>query len=213
MQINHKSRFIYFSIPKTGSESVRKLLSPIGEENIVHFPQITNNRPFYSHMRPVEVQSVFSKRGLNFEAYSSVATVRNPWARLASLYHMTCRNWGDRWQVSFEDWVENLDPTGRSTADMPEKWYAHGTMSMSQFLSNNDGCLLVNKIYRIEDQGDALYRMLAARFNGHILRDAIPHRNKADKTYNWRTMYSRRTQKIVAILYADDIERFEYNFS
>lgn len=86
-------------------------------------------------------------KGWNFDGYYKFATVRNPLARLASLYNMTRRNWGEQWDVSFSEWIKSLDPTGRSTSNMSEKWYAHGTMSMVKFLSGQNGNILVDTVF------------------------------------------------------------------
>jgi len=212
MRISHKSHLIYFSIPKTGSESVREFLDPISEEKIVHFTEISESTPFYSHMRPCEVKNVFFKKGWNFDVYMRVATVRNPWARLASLYKMMCRNWGDRWQGTFAEWVYGLDPTGRSTNHMPEKWYAHGLMSMTNFLSDKNGELMVDRIFRIEDQTTDFHTLLITRAGAPLNEQRLMHTNQAEQSYEWQTMYSKETQAHVAELYADDIARFGYTF-
>src|SRR6056297_1670315 len=212
MRICHRSRIIYFSIPKTGSESVRSLLDDINEEKIVTFPEINSRNQFYSHMRPHEVQTVFLKKGWDFEKYFKIATVRNPWSRLASLYKMVCRNRGDQWQGAFSDWIQTLDPTGRSTSHMPEKWYAHGTMSMINFLSDPEGQLLADQVFRVEDQSEALYETVATHVGEDVTEQGLAHTNKADHPYDWQKMYSPQDRGKVAELYADDIERFGYAF-
>ena len=58
MRISHAGRFVFYSIPKTGSESVRRWLDPVSDEVIGTFRQVCDDRPFYSHMRPVEVHEV-----------------------------------------------------------------------------------------------------------------------------------------------------------
>lgn len=212
MRISHRFRLVYFSIPKTGSESVRALLDPVSDEKIVTFPDVDERTPFHSHMRPYDVRTVFCKKGWEFDAYLKIATVRNPWARLASLYRMMCRNRGDQWKGTFSDWIQTLDPTGRSTSHMPEKWYAHGTMSMTNFLSDPEGQLLVDQVFRVEDQSAALSEMIATRVGEDLVEQGLAHRNKAEHPYNWQTMYSVQDQNRVADLYSDDVERFGYAF-
>jgi len=212
MRISHKFQFIYFSIPKTGSESIRKFLDPISDQKIVQFPEIDNNNPYYSHMRPCEIQSVFQSRDLNYNLYTRLATVRNPWARIASLYKMTQRNWGDQLRLSFSEWIHTLDPTGNSTAHMPEKWYAHGVMSMKHFLTDQKGQIMVDKVFRIEDQTDELFEAFSLMTSGRFLNQKLFHMNKADQAYDWRSMYCQEAKKRVGDLYAEDIDLFKYMF-
>jgi hypothetical protein len=212
MRISHTLRIVYFSIPKTGSETIRNLLDPVSDEEIVRFPEINEKAPFYSHMRPCAARNTFNHKGWDFNDYHRFATVRNPWARLASLYKMTCRNWGQQWNISFSKWIEALDPSGHSTADMPEKWYAHGTMSMVKFLSDQNGNLLVNRVFRIEDQAEALYTDICARVGLVRIQHGLGHKNRASRPYDWRAMYSLADRRIISDLYADDIEHFGYSY-
>jgi len=212
MRISHEFKLIYFSIPKTGSEAIRSLLDPVSEEDIVTFPDVCEMTPFHSHMRPYDTRHVFASRGWPFERYLRFATVRNPWARLASLYKMVCRNCGDQWGGSFSDWVQKLDPTGLSTANMPAKWYAHGTMSMTTFLSDPEGRSLVDQVYRVEDQTEVLHDMITARVGADRVEQRVEHKNKAERPYDWRSMYSTDSRDRIAELYADDIGRFGYTF-
>jgi hypothetical protein len=125
----------------------------LNEAPVLKFPQITPEHPFYSHIRPVEDRAALAAQGYDYDSYFSFATVRNPWARLASLYRMTRRNRDFRPAPSaFPDWLRGLDPTGAADSSRPEKWYAHGVMSMSSFLADATGQALVSRVYRIEDQ-------------------------------------------------------------
>lgn len=89
MRISHKYKFIFFANPKTGSETVRKILDPYSDiKSDFDYPKITTQNPFYSHMPPKEVKVLFQERELNFDKYYKFTLVRNPWSRLVSLYEM-----------------------------------------------------------------------------------------------------------------------------
>jgi hypothetical protein len=92
MVISHTYKFIFFSNPKTGSESVREVLSPHAEEEIVSYQEVNEMRPFYSHMSPLEVKREFESRGLNYDEYYRFIFIRNPFERLVSLYEMIYRH-------------------------------------------------------------------------------------------------------------------------
>ncbi len=55
MRISHRHRFVFFSNPKTGSESVRSLLDPYSDICGVPMWEMTAENPFYSHISPREV--------------------------------------------------------------------------------------------------------------------------------------------------------------
>jgi|GEM_PF-952826 len=92
MIISHKYKFIFFSNPKTGSESVREVLGPFGDEEIVSYQAVNPSQPFYSHMPPKEVKTIFESRGINYDEYFKFVFTRNPFEKLVSLYEMIYRN-------------------------------------------------------------------------------------------------------------------------
>ncbi|MEO0437712.1 MAG: sulfotransferase family 2 domain-containing protein [Pseudomonadota bacterium] len=92
MVISHKHKFIFFSNPKTGSEWIRLLLQDLQEEEVRTFRERSHEYAFYSHMRPVEARAAFRKLELEFDDYYRFVCIRNPWARLVSLYEMIRQN-------------------------------------------------------------------------------------------------------------------------
>lgn len=211
MRISHGKRFIYFSIPKTASESVRAFLDPHSDETVVKFDQTTPQNPFYSHMRPLEARDVFSARGYCFKDYFRFVTVRNPWARLASFYQMMNRNRAFRWTGTYAEWLTTLDPA-RPAGDMPQRWYAYGMMSVDAFVSDAAGKLLVDAAYRIEDELPRMCADLSERLGQRIDMAALGQVNRAPRSYDWRDMYGPEERALVARLYADEIEQFSYDF-
>lgn len=89
MRISHKYKFIFFANPKTGSESVREILAPYSDIRAEYDgPIVSESNPFYNHMPPLELKNIFLAKGLNYDGYFKFTMVRNPWARLVSLYEM-----------------------------------------------------------------------------------------------------------------------------
>jgi hypothetical protein len=72
--INHKLKFIFVEIPKTGTTTIRS--------TIEGWP--------HSHMNIVELQNLLTEQ--QFKEYFKFAYVRNPWDRTVSLYHYIRRN-------------------------------------------------------------------------------------------------------------------------
>ena len=190
---------------------MRAALDPVSEVEIRKYPQTTPEHPFYSHMRPVELRAALQAQGRDPDRYVCWATVRNPLARIASLFMMARRNGPLRKDTDFGDWVATLDPTGAQDGGIAEKWYAHGVMSMSCFLSDAHGAFLAERVFRIEDQVPGLQSWAQARL-GLRIGDAagLPRVNAAPKPYDWRALYAAApgAESHVKRLYAEDFERF-----
>ena len=60
-RISHTHKFIYFAFPKTGSESVRKILDPYSDIKAVTRSHVTKDNPFYTHITPEETKKIFFK--------------------------------------------------------------------------------------------------------------------------------------------------------
>ncbi len=88
MRLSKKHQFIFFANPKTGSDSIRALLDPFSDVKSVTYREITDENPFYSHIRPVEVKAILDRWGWNYDEYFRFTFVRNPWGKLVSLYEM-----------------------------------------------------------------------------------------------------------------------------
>lgn len=213
MRISHHYGFIYFSQPKTGSESMRAFLDPHSDVKIVKYPERDADHPWYSHMTPLEAQAELAGRGLDDGGYFRFMTVRNPWARLASFFQMMNRNPDFRWREGFGDWLRTIDPSGASVCHVSQKWYAHGMMSVRAFAGDAAGNLLVDAAFRIEDQLPDLCAALAAHGGPRLAPGEVAHTNAAPRRYDWRDMYSAADKAHVATLYGDEIEMFSYRFS
>ena len=162
MRISHLHRFVFFASPKTGSRSVRKLLDAYSEIHGRPAHEVTEDFPFYNHMRPVELRDVFASRGWDFNGYFKFVMVRNPWSRLVSLYEMFAFREGG--QLSrlrmrstrhqrFRAWVRTLDPErGRGAAPGLEKGVIRfGALSFVGFTGDEDGRPLVDEVIKLEE--------------------------------------------------------------
>ena len=151
MIISHQYKLVFFSNPKTGSESIRKFLSPISEERIVVFRRVTEEHPFYSHITPLETKTVFEKRGWGFNNYNRLVFTRNPFSRVLSLFKMMTR--GHSFDVNiFNRWVSTIDNKGAGRGgNNLDRWLKYGTYSIYNFISDRKGVPLTTRIIRLED--------------------------------------------------------------
>jgi hypothetical protein len=214
MIISHTHKFVFFSFPKAGSESVRALLAPYNEERIRPWLE-HQGRGFYPHMPPRDVAVMFARRGWDFDSYRRITCIRNPYARLVSLYRMICRVdgvWKFRArcgvQPGFNRWVLSTRPGGRGGGGRPyQRWRRYGTWSVEQWISDAAGVPLVTGIVRLEDlaQGPApLLDLLGLPVAPLPVRNCRPPVDPA-------TWFSAPALRVMAHRYAGEIREFGYS--
>lgn len=217
MIISHTHRFIFFSNPKTGSESVRALLAPLNEEPIGAWRDRTTQHPFYAHMSPAEAQLSFADKRWPFEAYRRITCVRNPYPRLVSLYRMIAEVDGV-WklrrrlglgQTSFPRWLQEVQPDGSGGGGrMHQRWRRFGAWSARTWTTDTKGNRLVTDILRLEHLDTELSALLADM--NLPVHDPLPRKNIRPPT-DWTRWYSPHTRALVAGRYAWDLKRFDYS--
>jgi hypothetical protein len=232
LRISHRYRFVFFSNPKTGSESVRLMLDEYSDIKCVRLSERTPDFPFYDHMTPLELRAEFDKRGWDFEGYYRFTFVRNPWARLVSVYAAILdrglagrlrdtANLLSRWTfgrdraadvAGFRRWVRTVETSGRGGGGKPHhRFRRKGTWSIAAFVGDGEGDELVNEVIRLEDAAErlpALARQLGLPDPDRI---SLPHVN-VHRHPRYVSFYDDDTAGHVARLYADDIARFGYRF-
>ncbi|MEM1180509.1 MAG: sulfotransferase family 2 domain-containing protein [Acidobacteriota bacterium] len=207
MRISHRYRFIFFSFPKTASSTVRHFLDPYCDVRPVRrLVDVTDDNPFHPHMRPERARDVFDRLGWDFGGYTRFTCVRNPWARLVSLYHHIRR---EETPPPFRDWLLSL------TADDPSEkrlWRRYGSWPLEDFIEDRDGNILVDQVLRTEDLDTQLIPFLKSLgvpiADGH----AVPRRNASGRGADHRSFYTPSSAGLVRKLYPREIERFGYRF-
>lgn len=232
MRISHQHKFAFFSNPKTGSESVRAMLGPFSDVDNVTWETRTPENPFYAHIRPVEMRDLFAERGWVFEDYYRFTFVRNPWARLVSLYEMIH---GFKRKASamsklasrasalvagrtpepsvpgFRAWLRTVRADGEGGGGAEhERWRRYGTYSVAAYAGDEQGKLLVDDVFRLEDMDEAVPRIIA-RLNLPTERQSAPRVNTRRHAH-YTSYYDSESQALVAQLYAADIEQFAYRY-
>lgn len=232
VRISHRHHFIFFSNPKTGSESVRLMLDPYSDILCRRPSECTPDFPFYDHMLPVELREVFRQRGWDFDRYYKFVFVRNPWARLVSVYAAIldrgfagrvrdARNVLSRWLrgrdlapdvVGFREWVRTIETSGRGGGGKPHhRFRQKGTWSIAAFAGDGQGRELVDEVIRLEDAPRRLPELAARLGLPDADRIRLPHVN-VHRHPKYVRYYDDATAAHVATLYAEDIARFGYRF-
>lgn len=211
-RISHKHKFIFFAFPKTGSDCVRKILAPYSDVICTVFTKTTDKNPFYSHITPTETRDIFESKGWKFDEYFKFVFVRNPFARVVSLYNMIAKD------QDFKEWLKTLKNKGDGGCLNPNhKWKIYGAYSLINFISDKSGCVLVDKIIKLEDIDKVLPKMLFKKFGIRIKK--IPKTNqgkyksqKKTSDRKYRKYYDDESRKIVENLYSYELDTFNYEF-
>ena len=132
------------------------------------------------------------------------ALVRNPYTRLASLYHYRLEKGIGGPEIGFADWVDAVFARG-------DPRYAHSPAMLRpchDWLVDGRGRLAVREVVRLED--------LAARWPGICARlgvDAtLERRNAGHGTRDCARLYPPPLRAVVEDVFAADFEAFGYRF-
>ena len=191
---------------------MRQFLDPWSDVRpVLNHQQVTEANPFYPHMRPAEVRPLFHRFGWDFEGYSKFVFVRNPWARLVSLYEHVQRATGQ--ELVFADWLFSIKPSGEGGGGEPwERWRRYGAYSIEHFIKDESGNVLVDRVLRLEDLDRALTPYLRAL--GLPVAETMPisHKNRRRAERHYSDYYTDDTATHVADLYRYDIVHYDYAF-
>jgi sulfotransferase famil protein len=213
MIISHSHRLIFFSNPKTGSESLRQVLEPLAEEIVLPYRQTSRAQPFYPHMPPGALRREFIRRGWEFARYRRLTCVRDPFARLVSLYEMIRAV--DRLHRlglpmrKFPRWLAGTRPGGRGGGGWRhQRWRQYGSWSIGNWAYRRDGTPLVDYIIRLEDLTQD-WPALARKLDLPDLPALGHHNRRLNRDY--RSYYSPATLRLVNRRYAFDLTHFNYS--
>ncbi len=197
MRICHEHKIVFFSNPKTGSSTVRKFLDPFSDQ----VPGGFRSGSDYPHLRAEEARSCFEKEGWDFGGYSRFVCVRNPWARLLSLYHYVLRKTA---LPPFTDWIAGL-----GNREQPDTF---GSASLEGFIKDGQGNVLVDRVLRTEDLDQELVPYLHALGLPISPDIELPRHNATGIGSGYVKHYSRANAELVRDLYQYEIMHYGYRF-
>jgi hypothetical protein len=231
MRISHRYKFIFFSNPKTGSETVREILNPYSDVLSVHYKKRTNNEPFYSHITPSEVKRIFQEKELPYDEYFKFTFVRNPWARLVSLYEMIYgtrkkKNVNNKYKVEFKvlykkvfvkkpdfkTWLLTIHNNDIGAGGKEwERWRKYGSYSINNYIMDSEKNILVDKVIKLEDLQKELIPTLVNLGLPQVNSIKLPKINSGNHQ-KYTLYYDQESIDRVRYLYKYDIENFNYHF-
>ena len=183
MRISHKHKFVFISVPKTGSTSVRSIIDPYSDILSVN----DKNSPYKHHTTALNLKKHFESKGWDWSGYYKFSVVRNPWERRVS-------SWAYRLKKGQHNYTEFKDFTRHYPAVPQFSW-----------LSDQDGNFLMDYVFKLEDPDgmDKVFNKLK------ISKVKLPHKNRNGHKH-YTEYYDEETKQIIAEKYAKDIEYFGY---
>jgi len=188
--IDHKHKFIFVHVSKTGGTSIEHALNPNVSLDYSNNSHTTGNTSFKDkHWSPLQYKKEYPTE---YESYFKFAFVRNPWDRLVSNY---------KWLVfigkihtSFEDWI--IDPT-----------WGFNAYLYTKMLHDNNGNMIdfVGKFENLQEDFNTVCNKIG------LTQRELPHKNKTNHKH-YTEYYNNETRQLVAEKYAKDIEYFDYKF-
>ena len=217
MLLNHRYKFLYIHIAKTGGTSVRAVLNKLRWQDPMYylmFPchKLSNMSGHITGTKfPRHSGAIAAKEMLPdafFHQLYKFAFVRNPWDLHVSSYHHIQRE-----KPALLDGIRNFKEFIKYKFDPARPYIFHfdiATKLQSDHLVDLDGNVIVDYIGR--------YETLAEDFNvisQHcgMKNVCLPHKRKAlDRQKDYRSYYDDASIAAVAKHYQRDVELLNYQF-
>lgn len=216
MLLCHRYRFLFVHVAKTGGSSIRRALRPYRRGHPYaalqffnrRFSRLTHHRlgcQFPRHARIVAAEEMLPHDF--FEQLYKFGFVRNPWDLQVSSYHHLRRERPEllRGRKDFEVFL-------RWKLDAQRLYQYHLDTSIeiqANYLKGGSGELAVNfvgRYERLQEDFDTVCETVGIR------PFRLPHRRRATDRTAYREYYTAETRALVARHFAEDIERFGYEF-
>ena len=181
--INHKDRYIFIHIPRTGGTSIEYVLN-----NNKSIPIPTSEL----HWKYIDYINNFN----NIEKYYIFSVIRNPWDRLLSIYNEPNNPFKIE-DKTFNDWISNFLDIGPRNILVNQYEYL--------IYMENSYINYICKFEKLEEDFNKVCDILK------IKNKKLPHINKTNHIH-YTDAYTDKTINIVKNLYFKDIEYFEYKF-
>ena len=190
------SKFIFIRVPKTGSDSLYKMLPP------------SNNPTESGGHESIQKHQQYLKN--TFSSYYSFGFVRNPWDRAVSLYEYCLETYlADRYKDivnfdSFKTFIEtscNPDHTGKNRFTSIHMKPQYDYLSIQNRLAVD----FVGRFETLEEDTKNVFNSI-----GVEMPETFLHTHKTKSRPHYSEYYNDRLQKLVGKQFALDVTNFEY---
>ena len=225
MLVSHSHKLIFFANRKCGSTSVKRAMEQTEDISWDHTIE-------YNHCGLQRAERKFKRWGWDFDAYTKVTTIRNPWSRVKSFYTFGKYGNGNIWQALYKDFPEFNDfvfalpafvqntlwyplPVTKRVGDTDMKF----SMSIDAFGTNAAGEMAMDHVVPMENlQGrfEDLMRSVGVTLkvgHHHKTKDfAAKFKKDYDEPSDYRLMYNDKSAEIVVEIFSADIKLGNYTF-
>lgn len=216
MLISHRHRFAFIHVPKTGGSSINVALGRWADRADHYWANrwlarigihVNHYAPYRARKFRVHTSAETLRANLPRGVYDDLFTfafVRNPWDLLVSYYHFL---------RDAEDHASHASHRRQRASRLPDfEAYVRyeirrGKLSQTQMVADRRGRLLVDFLGR--------YESLATDFGQVCHRldiDATLGRVNSSRRRDYRDYYTDRLAAVVRDHFAEDVERFGYEF-
>jgi hypothetical protein len=208
MLISHKHKFVFISIPKTGSTSVRNSLSQYGDV----FSSSDTKSPLYLHIKAKDLKKYFIENKWNWNEYYKFAFVRNPWDSIISQYYYKL-NFINREKLDLpynKNFMINCKLLKRKCKNFHEAVQLNLLTFENQvsWTIDDEGKNLINFIGRFENINQD-FETICQQIG--LPETKLKHQNKTEHL-NYCEYYDEKSIEIVRKNLKEDIEAFNYAF-
>ncbi len=184
MILSDSAKVLFLHVPRTGGSTITKILFDglPDTKRVLSQHASTRTAPF----------SFFDQ----YSDYLKFTFVRNPWERIISWYSLLRETQEEKMKaiVSIEEFIETIKNYF---------WF-----NQLDYLTDEDGHLVVDKIGRYEDYENELTQILN---DLNIPFRGIPRLNSTLQR-DYRSLYTEKSKKIVEEYCYKDIDYFSYRF-
>ena len=217
MIISPKYKFVFCHVPKAGGTSISFALKGYGlscRMTDLNCRSSEEEKSPHSFLKDLKESNILSQE--DFNSYFKFCFIRNPWARLVSLY---AYQRSDRWQLlhperrgaliwSFKDWVK---------AVIAPKRDGHCWAQQFQWVKDEDGNILADKIYKFENLHNGFDEIrrklnLPEPKGDCSIEDTYLHEFNSGQHDHYSKYYDDETRELVGKHAREEIDYFDYSF-
>ena len=194
------TKVIFYRIPKNASTSI---YSHLGNSNERVDQNIYKNIFDASHLKPKELRGLIL--GDCVSEYFSFCVVRNPWDRALSMYKHAILNklsnvYGITEELTFDLFCNTLKENKKNELFI-------GSSNQVEWIDAKNPPKKILRFERVQEGFSEMVNDL----NLIGVDPNLPHMNKT-KHKHYSSYYNSETKKIIADIFQEDIDTFEYSF-
>lgn len=214
MLISHKHKFVFVSVHKTGSTSVRRKLYNYAD---IHGSS-SKYSSFYYHTSSDILNKRFEHEGWDWNNYFKFGFVRNSWDRIVSGYFYR-KKMVETWSEKCPKKSEHIFDSFKQELEIAPTFEKYITECIANphhpkpknqytYLTDENNNINVDYVGRTENMQNC-FNHICQKIG--IENTTLPVVNKT-KHLNYNEYYIKKTRDIVADVYAEDIKIFKFKF-